>query len=177
MSSNINDFFQSFKNELARPSRFDVVITQPSGFLGAYFNTTRQLTYRCETAELPGKTYVTHDQKIYGVVQKFPYQHSYNDMNLTFVVSDDMAEKTFFDGWMDLISPTNTYNFEYKDNYKTTVIITQYNQQDKPTKKIELLEAYPITVNQLDLDWSTDGHHKLTVVMAYTYWKEMAITS
>jgi hypothetical protein len=38
-----------------------------------------------------------------------------------------------------------------------------------------LVDAFPISVNQLDLDWSSDGYHKLTVVFAYTYWQNNSI--
>jgi hypothetical protein len=27
-------------------------------------------------------------------------------------------------------------------------------------------------VNQLDLDWSSDGYHKLSVTFAYTRWEQ-----
>jgi hypothetical protein len=40
-----------------------------------------------------------------------------------------------------------------------------------------LAAAFPINVNQLDLDWSSDGHHKLTVTFAYTYWHNPALQS
>ena len=46
----------------------------------------------------------------------------------------------------------------------------QYDLTDKLAYSVDLIEAYPIAVNQLDLDWSNDGHHKLVVVFAYTYW-------
>jgi hypothetical protein len=34
-----------------------------------------------------------------------------------------------------------------------------------------MIDTFPIAVNQLDLDWSSDGHHKLTVTFAYTSWR------
>ena len=40
-----------------------------------------------------------------------------------------------------------------------------------------MVDAYPIAVNQLDLDWSNDGYHKLTVVFAYTYWKNNSLNN
>jgi len=160
--SNIKSYFK----ELARPSRFDVLIVSPT-------TGSNRLHFSCETAELPGKTFVTHDQKHYGVIEKYPYQHSYNDINLTFIVSEDMREKLFFDQWMDKVgSSKNSFNFNYKNEYTLPVIITQYDLSNNPTYVVELIDAYPIAVNQLDLDWSTDGHHKLTVVLAYTYWRD-----
>jgi len=35
--------------------------------------------------------------------------------------------------------------------------------------------AFPINMNQLDLDWSSDSVHKLTVTFAYTYWESVPI--
>jgi hypothetical protein len=42
---------------------------------------------------------------------------------------------------------------------------------------INLIDAYPISVNQLDLDWSNTDYHKLTVVFAYTYWQNNSVQS
>jgi hypothetical protein len=40
-----------------------------------------------------------------------------------------------------------------------------------------LQEAFPIDVNQLDMDWSTDSYHKLTVVFAYKQWHNNTVSS
>ena len=37
------------------------------------------------------------------------------------------------------------------------------------------IDAFPIIVNQMDLDWSADGIHKLTIVFAYRYWQNNSI--
>lgn len=161
-AGNISEFIGSFATtELARPSRFEVLIS------GA----PKEFVFRCESAELPGKTFMTHDQKIYGPTQKFPYQHQYNDINLTFIVSDNMGEKVFFDRWMNDISSIESYDFNYKKDYAKEVYIHQYRLNDKKSLSIRLDQAYPIGINQLDLDWSSDGHHKLVVTLAYNYWE------
>jgi hypothetical protein len=81
-----------------------------------------------------------------------------------------METKIFFDTWQEFINPTYSFNFTYKLDYVTNVVINQYDVHNKVTYSINLIDAYPISVNQLDLDWSADGHHKLTVVFAYSYW-------
>jgi hypothetical protein len=40
---------------------------------------------------------------------------------------------------------------------------------------VTLIDAYPVSVNQLDLDWSNDSYHKLTVTFAYTKWKNNSL--
>ena len=46
------------------------------------------------------------------------------------------------------------------------------------TYSASLLEAFPIDVNQLDLNWSTvDSYHKLSVVFAYKQWQNNTVSS
>ena len=108
------------------------------------------------------------DQKTYGPIEKYPYQNSYNDINLTFIVDEDMHQRIFFDLWMNFISSTNDFNFKYKIDYCTDLYVFQYNTKNEITYGVRLIDAFPIAVNQMDLDWSVDAYHKLTVVLAYT---------
>jgi hypothetical protein len=172
----LSGFLASFKSELARPNRFDVTITPPAGLLTQYSNTFRRLKYRCESAQLPSRTFGTVEQKFgSNPTQKFPMHSSYNDLQLTFIVSGDMTERTLFDVWMEYINPTNTFDFNYKDNYTSPLKVTQYDLTNNKTYILEFRNAYPISVNQLDLDWAADGHHKLTVEFAYDYWTNAGI--
>lgn len=178
MAGTINDFRNSFTKDVARPSRFDVQIPLPVKLL-MYYNTAQQLVFRCETAELPSVSFGTIDQKIgSNPVEKFPNQILYNDSTFTFIVSDDMSEKIFFDGWMQLINPNSTYDFKYKGDYSTTIQVNQYDNTGALTYTASLIDAYPISVNQLDLDWSsTDSHHKLSVSFAYTSWQNTSLAN
>ena len=176
MSGSITQFKSSFSTDVARPSNFDVDIPIPLTLL-AYYNTARQLKFRCEKAAMPERTISTFDQKIYGPVEKFPYQSTYNTAEFTFIMSDDMSEKEFFDGWMELINPSSTFNFKYKGDYVTDITVNQYDVTNTVSYSVNLVDAFPISVNQLDLDWSSTDYHKLTVVFAFTYWKNNSILS
>ena len=174
MAGSIADFKASFNKDLARPSRFDVNIPIPIGLL-PYREIGRTLRMRCENAELPGRSISTTTMKIYGVEEKFPYQTTYNDISLTFIVSDDMAEKKFFDAWLNWINPTINYNLKYKADYAVPLTVNQYDVKNELSYSVTMLDAFPIAVNQLDLDWSSDGHHKLTVTFAYTSWRNNSL--
>ena len=175
----VDRFLGSFNTELARPSRFEIFFNIPaalnnnglrSNFSGTNGLTSLDLALRCESAQLPSRTLMTTEQKIYGITEKYPYENSYNDAEFVFLVSGDMKEKKFFDSWINLVSPKLSYNMNYKSVYATSVIVKQYDQQDRPQYEIELRKAFPISINQLDLDWSSDGYHKLAVVFAYSDW-------
>jgi hypothetical protein len=176
MAGNINDFKASFKNDLARVNKFDVNIPVPLTLI-PYVTSARQLTYRCENATLPGRTFSTVDQKTYGPIEKYPTLTSFTDIDLTFIVDDDMGEKLFFDAWLNFINPLYNNNFRYKSDYATVITINQYDVTNQLTYSINLYDAYPISMNQMDLDWNSDGFHKLSVTFAYTYWKNNSLQS
>lgn len=174
MAGSINDFKSSFSKDIARPNKFDVSIPIPLTLI-PYINSAKSLVYRCENANLPGRSLATTEQKTYGPVEKMPYLTSYTDIDLTFIVDDDMNQKVFFDAWLNYINPMYNYNFKYKSDYATTITINQYDVTNQLSYSVNLYDAYPIAINQMDLDWSSDGFHKLTVTFAYTYWKNNSL--
>jgi hypothetical protein len=174
MAGSISEFKSSFSKDIARPNRFDVSIPVPLVMI-PYVSSARSLNYRCENASLPGRTFATTEQKTYGPIEKFPYLTTYTDMDLTFIVDDDMQQKIFFDAWLNYINPLYNYNIRYKSDYTTAITINQYDVQNKLTYSVNLYDAYPISINQMDLDWSNDGHHKLVVTFAYTTWQNNSI--
>jgi hypothetical protein len=86
-----------------------------------------------------------------------------------------MSQKVFFDAWLNYVNPLYNNNFRYKSDYATDLRITQYDVTNQATYSVDLYEAYPISVNQMDLDWSNDSYHKLTVTFAYTKWKNNSL--
>jgi hypothetical protein len=174
MAGSINEFKSSFRGDLARPNKFDVNVNIPLVLI-PYVAGARSLVYRCENAQLPGRTFATTEQKTYGPIEKFPYLTTYNDIDLTFIVDDDMQQKILFDAWLNFINPLYNNHIRYKQEYATILTINQYDVTNKLTYSINLYDAYPVSINQMDLDWSGDGYHKLNVTFAYTYWQNNSI--
>jgi hypothetical protein len=174
MAGNINDFKSSFNKDIARTNKFDVNINIPLTLI-PYVSSAKSLKYRCENAQLPGRTFATTEQKTYGPIEKFPYLTSYNDIDLTFIIEDDMNQKVFFDAWLNYINPQYNNNFRYKSDYSTVITINQYDVTNELSYSVDLIDAYPISMNQMDLSWGDDGYHKLSVTFAYTYWKNNSL--
>ena len=173
----LSDFKSSFSGDVARQNRFAVLIPIPQNVTKNDDGTSRTLSLRCETAQLPGRTFATTEQKTYGPVEKHPYLTTYTDIDLTLIVEDKMQQKRLFDMWLDMVNPISTNDFKYRRDYETAITINQYDVYDNLTYAVTLYEAYPISMNQLDLDWSSEGYHKLVVTFAYTYWKRQPIAS
>jgi hypothetical protein len=175
MAGSISAFKSSFRNDLARPSRFDVIIPVPVILFASPLVTTKTLAYRCEAAVLPGRTFETHEQKTYGPIEKYPHLTSYTDVDLTLLIDDNMQQKYAFDAWFDYVNPRATNNYNYKDEYSTIITINQYDVKNELSYSVSLYDAFPTSMNQLDLDWSNDSVHKLSVTFAYTYWRNNSL--
>jgi hypothetical protein len=100
---------------------------------------------------------------------------NYQDIDLTFIIDDDMQQKLLFDGWMNYISPVYNFNFRYKSDYTTAITINQYDVRNELTYSVNLYDAYPIAMSQMDLNWSNDGIHKLVITFAYTNWQNNSL--
>lgn len=174
MAGSINDFKSSFKQDVARTNRFDVNIPVPLTLL-PYVSSAKDLKYRCESASLPGRTLATMEQRTYGPVEKFPYMNTYTDIDMTFILDSDMNQKVFFDAWLNYINPLYNYNFRYKSDYSTVMTVNQYDVDGTLTYSVNLFDAFPVSINQLDLDWAGEGYHKLNVTFAYTYWQNNSL--
>jgi hypothetical protein len=136
---------------------------------------SRYLALQCETAELPGRTLLTQDVKIYGPTFKVPYQSQYNDINLGFICTNDFYERKLFDRWIEAIHPSDTNNMRFpKGNstrYMCNITIIQYDDFIKKIYSVELVDAFPIGVAAQPLSWSEDNFHRLSVQFAYQRYK------
>ena len=136
---------------------------------------SRYLALQCESAELPGKTLMTQDAKIYGPSFKVPYQTQYTDSNLTFLCTNEFYERKLFDRWMEAIMPTDTNNLRFpkgeKSRYMTNIKIIQYDEFIRQIFAIELIDAFPIGIAPQQVSWQEDNFHRLTVQFAYQKYK------
>jgi len=151
----------------------DITNTNPTDEQSKTSNASlsRYLALQCETAELPGKTLMTHEAKVYGPTFKVPYMSQYGDTNLTFICTNDFYERKLFDRWVEAINPTDTNNLRYakgeKTRYMTNIKIIQYDDFIKQIFAIELIDAFPIGIAAQPLSWSEDTFHRLSVQFAY----------
>lgn len=176
----MNDFFSNSTKYggLAKSARF-IVRVLPNSFMSSSGAFMRDLTYLCESAEFPGRGFMAADIRYYGPNFKVPYQTSYEDLNLTFICRDKFLERQLFDTWMEVINPSSTYNFAYRDDYCTTIEVYQMSDieasEGNPSSvaqyKFTFEKAWPVLVNPQPVTWADDNFHRLTVSFSYTRWR------
>jgi hypothetical protein len=180
MAGLFHEFIANLQAEgVAKTSHFQVTIPTIPGILSTQFpNYSRLLAFRCESAELPGRQLATQDTRIYGPVYKIPYQSLYQEVTLTFLETQDLFIRQFFEAWIDGVLESTTNLLNYFNTFVTDISITQFDVTRKTGEdslhtiaKWSLLNAYPTNINQMPLAWSEDGFHRVTITLAYQYYE------
>ena len=170
MTHNINQFKSRIGGELAHPAYFRVM------FAGAIVKSeeARVLAFLCNQAQLPGRAFATIDYTTHGPIRKIPYQNIYDDVVMSFYVKQDMGAKELFQEWQNFICDNNTDNeFNYFDDYVTDIVIEQFDASGKATYGCKLIDAYPLMVAPIQVDWGDkDAFMNLQVTFAYHHWRE-----
>ena len=167
----------------SRPSRYEVLIIPPRGSnnnptSGDISNnkTISEISLACESISFPGRNIdTTEDTNIYGPVRNIATGFSYADITATFRCSRDMREKRYFETWQKLSYNPATWSMQYYEDYVGAVQIFQLDDNDERTYGVELIEAFPKTIEAQQLDYSsTDQINKLNVTFSYRWWKSLA---
>ena len=127
----------------------------------------------------PQQNFNNMDIRYYGPNFKLPYQTNYDDINMTFICRNSSFEREIFDNWLEIINPTSTFDFQYRDNYTSEITLFQMTDFENaagsktPAASYEftLYDAFPITVNPQPVTWADDQIQKLTVAFTFSKWR------
>ncbi len=173
--STLNEFISAVKTGgIAKASKFEVLISKP--------NVVRNLTYRndtewkkmlmfCNQATLPGMNYTTTQSRTFGEFREIPYERTFDPLTLDFYCDQQMWIKGFFDEWMSRIQDNVTREYSYYNDYTVDIQVNVLDRSNNSVYGIQLYECYPKTMNQIQLDYSSNEVMRLSVTMQYRYWK------
>lgn len=165
---------------LAKSARYTVFFKLGRSIMSqlGYQTLANDLAYLCESTELPGRGFMQIDNiRYYGPSFKLPFQTSYEDITFTLLCRNKSVERQMFDDWMEIINPTNTFDFRYRDQYACEIDIFTYGEVPGPTgtaPKSEycftLRNAWPVLINPQPVTWADDNVQRLGVTFTYEKW-------
>ena len=166
----------SSRGGLARPNQFMVEL--PSG-------DSRAVNVLCTRVNLPGKQIITHDRRINMEFEKIAYGYAVDDVSMTFLLTNDYVIKEFFNNWRSTILNEETMEVGYKVDYQHTIKIHQLKHPLNSSIRnvntsnivysVELKDAFPTTIQSIDLSNDLDTISELTVQISYTNWKAIQV--
>lgn len=170
MPFDINEFKSEINRAggLAKPTNFRMLIT--GGILRN--SKARALATLINQASIPGKILSTNEIRTHGPLRKAPYVATYDDLQIgVYCTNDNLFPRDLFEEWQSFIIDTITNRVNYFDQYVADLEIEQFDDQGNVTFACKFIDAYPVIVNPLELNWaSTNQIHNLSVTFAYRKW-------
>lgn len=157
----------SAKMGFARSNRFSIEIPRARN---SNTMNTEAINLMCESVSLPGSQILTTDYSTIRHTAKYPTGVAYDDVELSFALTSDYYARKFFDEWIAaVITTTNdTYKLNYRSDYARDVIINQLNENDEKIYSHKLLDAYPTTIQNIDLSNTNDDDiSRFSVTLTY----------
>ena len=176
MAFNPVDFIAEADNKgsLALTNKFSVSIIPPSMMYSAVPDGS--IDFLCHTAEFPGMTFATTEDRLYGIEVAKPYATTFEAVTLTFYVTNDFSTKIFFEDWMRFIQHPQSKNMRYYDDIVGSIAIYHYDEEcndpypGNHTYKTVLVEAWPLTIQEHELNWDSSEIMEIQVQLNYRDW-------
>jgi len=176
---------------LAKANRFKVMFTPPQQSLfnidpqaiftslisgeginaKSLINDPRDISMLCTSANIPGRSFSTDEIQMHKQAVKMVYGFIDEDIEMTFLLTNDMYMKKMFDDWSQAIINDQTYTLSYKNEYTTDVVIQQLNMDNKVVYGAKLENAYPITISPIEYSNDSEDIGSFTVTFSYDKYK------
>jgi len=185
------DFFGYIKN-----NKFEVFVQAPKFLQNKYMKINERetsikdinnlLRFRIDQVRTPSASLLSIDTNRYGIgpTQKMPYNAQYFDTTFSILLDRNTDLWDFWYNWINGIFNFNgqepngnnifnggripNYTIEYKDEYSTNMMIVIYNDVGETVKTINLYEAYPSSMREIQLAWN-DSVNLMRIAITVTY--------
>lgn len=171
---------------LARANRFAIFMSPPSSSLlnldiesigaslisGSFdprslVNDPRDIALLCESCQIPGRQITTLDYSLIRQQLKVPNGYLNEDITFVFHLTNDYYMRNIFDKWSQIVIDQVTYRVSYPAQYKRDITIQQLNEQNIPVYGVKLKNAFPVTIQSIDLNNTSADTQKLPVTFTY----------
>lgn len=170
MSKDLINFIQEIKeSNLTMTNKHLVQITPCNLMKNHSVNNDRLILY-CDKVTLPGSTFVSQPLKFFGEVIERPNEKTYNTVTLSFLVDGELDIKHYFDTWISSIINPITRTISYYDDYISTIDIN-LTENNEIRYRTTLFEAYPKTINDIELDYASAEIMRLSITLTYRYFE------
>lgn len=171
MAFNVNDMRASLQYGGARPSLFNVLITNPVNpiaDLKAPFlvRAAQQPAWSVSAIKVP---YFGREINVHGT-------RKFEDWNVTVINDEDYLIRNAMEQWSNamnsLAGNINTTGSSSPLNYKSQATVTQYSKTGEALRTYQFNGIFPTQISPIENDWSNgDALSEFQVTFAYDYFQ------
>jgi len=171
MAFNINDLRSQLALGGAKPSLFQVQITNPT----SNNISDDKFRFMAKAATLPPSTLGFIEVPYFGRKIKLAGDRTFDTWTVTVINDEDFAVRNAMETWMSSINThqgnITTFGSASPLQYKAQAQITQFSKTGVPLRVYNFNGLFPVNVSEVQMDWgTTDAIEEFTVTFQYDWW-------
>ena len=165
MAFNINDIRSQLTFGGARPSLFQVIISNPVNPVADL-----KLPFLCKVAEIPSSTLGLIEVPYFGRKLKMAGDRVFAPWTVTVINDANFTIRKFVERWMSLIN-NHEDNQGLNDGYFGTLKVHQLNRDGSDTRSYEFVEAWPSDLGPISVSYDNENQlEEYQITFQYQYW-------
>jgi hypothetical protein len=171
MAFNINQFAGALKNGGARPSLFQVQISNPINGISDV-----QVPFLCKVAQIPESTITPIEVPYFGRRIKIAGTRTFAEWTVTIINDEDFAIRNALEQWSNTINSfqgnLNNTGGSAPSLYKANAQVTQFSKTGDVLRVYDFVGIFPTVISPIELSWENgDAIEEFTTTFQYDYWQ------
>jgi len=175
MAFNVNELRSELTGGGARPSLFQVVITNPVTNLAI-----NKTPFMVKASSLPAASLGTIEVPYFGRKIKVAGDRTFAEWSVTVMNDEDFLVRQAMEEWSNGINQfvNNTTGLTAPNDYKSTQAqVTQFSKTGAALRTYNFNGIFPSEISDITVDWeTTDAIEEFTVTFQYDWWTVSGIT-
>jgi hypothetical protein len=165
MVFNINEMKSQMTGGGAKPTLFQVVITNPINP-----NDDSKVPFMVHATTLPPSTLGTFEIPYMGRKIQMAGDRTFGEWSVSVFNDEDFKVRNSLENWMNNIN-SHTGNLRLTNEYKSQATVTQYSKAGQPIRTYTFEGIFPTNVGDITMDWNaTDSIETYQVTFRYDLW-------
>lgn len=171
MAFSVTDFRAQLVGGGARPSQFQVFLTNPIDTSG-----DGKMPFMCKAAQLPTFTIGKIEAPYFGRKIQLAGDRIFEPWTVTIINDEDFLVRNALERWQNSINSVDNNIRETgssnPSDYKTQAQVVQYGQAGQVLREYSFEGLFPTEISSVDLNWeTTDTIEEFTVTFEYDLWR------
>lgn len=167
MAFNINEFKSQLVGGGARPSLFQVQITNPVEPAADF-----KIPFMIKAAALPESTLGSYVVPYFGREIKYAGDRVFADWPVTIINDEDFLIRNAMEAWSNAINSHDTNTRALPQSYKSNAVVTQYSKDGRALRTYVFEGMYPVSIDSIPLSWEqSNAIEEFGVTFQYDMWR------
>ena len=162
----------------ARANRYRVFLPQlenTTSTLSAEVNIINSIL--CDSVTIPGRQITTNEYYTTMRATQIAYAFGMAPITISFYLTNNWDSWNYLNEWHKRIitelDKNKGYRLGFKKDYSRDIFIEHLNTEDETTKAIQVIGAFPVTLNEIELGNANSDLVRATATFAYDNWTDI----